>query len=448
LRIENRAVPQEEAVKQEWLVRVLKPARRQGVKNKPQTSRVGCSVLRQVCELIPPHLVPKLARETNVDGKCRSFSAWSHVVALVQAQLSHALSLNDVCDALGVWRTPLRAIRGATPPSRNALSHANRERNWQLAERLFWEVHAHLHTQFPCFAQGQRPEFAWRFRRPIHLVDATVIPLVVNCLDWAKHRRRKAAAKCHVRLGLRTLLPSFAVVDAASEHELTRAPELCAGLKDGEIAVLDKGYLDFDLLHDLHERGVCFVTRAKETQRYRTLKRRKAVPERGIIADEEIKLELAKSEEKYPARLRLVTARVELDGEVRELRFLTNNLQWEASSIADLYRSRWQIEAFFKQIKQNLQLADFLGHNANAVKWQVWIALLVYLLLRFIAWQHQWACSFSRLLTLLRTALWSQRSVGGLLRSCGTASGHFQWLDGPVQSELPQIFSSPVGQPN
>jgi len=418
------------------------------VKNKPQTSRAGCTVLRQVCELIPAHMVPKLARETKVEEKCRSFSAWSHVVALVQAQLSHALSLNDVCDALAVWRTPLRAIRGATPPSRNALSHANRERNWQLAERLFWEVHRHLHTQFPRFAQGQQPQFAWRFRRPIHLVDATVIPLVVNCLDWAKHRRRKAAAKCHVRLGLRTLLPNFAVVDAASEHELTRARELCAGLKDGEIAVLDKGYLDFDLLHDLQKRGVFFVTRAKETQCYRVLARRPVAKERGIIADEEIKLEMPKTKEKYPGALRLVSARVELDGEERELRFLTNNLEWEASSIADLYRSRWQIEAFFKQIKQNLQLADFLGHNANAVKWQVWIALLVYLLLRFIAWQNRWACSFSRLLTLLRTALWSPRLVAQLLRSCGTASGHFQWLDGPVQGEFPQILPSAVGQPN
>lgn len=404
-------------------------------------------MLREVCDLIPAHLVPKLARETEVSGKCRSFSAWSHVVALVHAQLSHALSLNDVCDALTVWRTPLRAIRGATPPSRNALSHANRERNWELAERLFWEMHRHLQAQFPRFAQGSQPQFAWRFRRPIHLVDATVIPLVVNCLDWAKHRRRKAAAKCHVRLGLRTLLPNFAVVDAASEHELTRARELCAGLKDGEIAVLDKGYLDFDLLHDLQQRGVFFVTRAKETQCYRVVARRPAASARGILADEEIKLEMPKTKEKYPATLRLITARVELDGEVRELRFLTNNRDWEASSIADLYRSRWQIEAFFKQIKQNLQLADFLGHNANAVKWQVWIALLVYLLLRFIAWQHRWACSFSRLLTLLRTALWSQRSISQLLRLCGTATGHFQWLDGPVQSEFPQILHSVVGQP-
>jgi len=404
-------------------------------------------VLRQVCELIPTHLVAKLARETRVEAKCRSFSAWSHVVALVQAQLSHALSLNDVCDALGLWRTPLRAIRGATAPSRNALSHANRERNWELAERLFWSVHERLHAEFPRFAAGQRPAFAWRFRRPIHLVDATVIPLVVNCLSWAKHRRRKAAAKCHVRLGLRTLLPNFAVVDAASEHESTRARELCAGLQDGEIAVFDKGYVDFELLHDLHGRGVFFVTRAKETQRYRVVRRRPATEDERIVADERIKLEVPNSQQKYPTALRLVTARVELDGEVRELRFLTNNLEWQAGSIADLYRSRWQIEAFFKQIKQNLQLADFLGHNANAVKWQVWIALLVYLLLRFIAWQNQWSFSFSRLLTMLRAALWMPRRLAELLRKCGTAAGHFQWLDGPIQSEFPEILHSTVGQP-
>jgi len=135
--------------------------------------------------------------------------------------------------------------------------------------------------------------------------------------------------------------------------------------------------------------------------------------------------------------LRRVRARVALDGEERELVFLTNNLTWSASSVAELYRCRWQIEAFFKQIKQTLQLADFLGHSANAVKWQVWMALLVYVLLRFQAWRSRWKHSFARLLTLLRAGLWQRRDLAQLLRRYGTAAGHFAWLAPARQGWLP-----------
>jgi hypothetical protein len=163
-------------------------------KTTKQPSRRHATVLRQLVELIPSYLVPKLARAHGVDEQARTFSPWSHVVALLYAQLSHALSLNDVCDALRLWVTPLRAVRGATPPSRNNLSHANKTRDCALAEQLFWQTLAHLQHTFPAFGRGPTKGLAWRFRRCIHVVDATVIQLVASCLDWAKHRRRIAAA--------------------------------------------------------------------------------------------------------------------------------------------------------------------------------------------------------------------------------------------------------------
>ena len=126
--------------------------------------------------------------------------------------------------------------------------------------------------------------------------------------------------------------------------------------------------------------------------------------------------------------------------------FLTNNLTWSAQTIADLYRCRWSIEVFFKELKQTLQLADFLGHNANAVKWQVWMALLVYVLLRFQAWRSQWAHSFSRLLTVLRAALWLPRDVGELLRRYGTADGDYRVLDPSRQAALPGFEAYLMGQ--
>ena len=160
---------------------------------KPTASKL--SVLGQLCNLIPPHLVSKLARETGVDSMARSFSAWSHVVSMLFAQPTHAVGLNDVCDALGLYSGPLSALRGATAPSRNNLSHANKCRDAALAERLFWSELEHLQKLSPGFAVGRRGKgLARRFRRVIHVVDSSTIALIAFCIDWAKHRRRKAAA--------------------------------------------------------------------------------------------------------------------------------------------------------------------------------------------------------------------------------------------------------------
>jgi len=223
------------------------------VKNKKQPSRRQATVLRQLVELIPSYLVPKLARVHGVDRRARTFSPWSHVVALLYAQMAHALSLNDVCDALRLWATPLRALRGASAPSRNNLSHANKTRDCAMAEDLFWKVLGHLQGTFPAFGRGPTKGLAWRFHRTIHVVDATVIQLVASCLDWAKHRRRKAAAKCHLRLSLRSLLPGFVVIDTAREHDSRRARQLCAGLREGEIVLFDKGYYELAHFQELEE---------------------------------------------------------------------------------------------------------------------------------------------------------------------------------------------------
>jgi hypothetical protein len=415
-------------------------------KNSKPPSHRHATVLRQLVELIPSHLVPKLARVHGVDAQARTFSPWSHVVTLLYAQLAHALSLNDVCDALRLWSTPLRALRGASPPSRNNLSHANKTRDAALAEAVFWQVLGHLQSTFPAFGRGPTKGLAWRFRRTIHVVDATVIQLVASCLDWAKHRRRKAAAKCHLRLSLRSLLPGFVVIDTAREHDSRRARQLCAGLQAGEIVLFDKGYYELAHFQELAQRGVFFVTRAKDNLACRVKKRRPRGQDPRVLRDELIVLKGHYARRDYPGVLRRVTARVELDGEKRIMVFLTNNLEWSGGSVADLYRCRWQIEVFFKQIKQTLQLADFLGNNANAVKWQVWMALLVYVLLRFQAWRSGWTHSFSRLLTLLRAALWLPRDIGALLQRCGTAGGRWGTLAPPCQSELPGFAVHLMGQ--
>ena len=403
-------------------------------RHKPTASKF--SLLRQLCNFIPSHLVPRLARETGVEGQARTFSPWSHVVSLLYAQLTHSLGLNDVCDALRLHSGPLSALRGATPPPKNTLSHANRRRDPQMAERLFWAVLEHLQTLQPAFGGNRRPKFAFRFKRLIHVVDSTTIQLMARSLDWAKHRRRKAAAKCHVRLDLQTFLPRCAIVATAGEHDNRRSRELCANVQAGEIIIFDKAYLDFAHLADLSRREVFWVTRARDNLQCRVARKFQVEAKDNILRDDLITLTIPVVHAVYPVALRRVTAHVEVEGELREMVFLTNNVTWSAQTIADLYRCRWSIEVFFKELKQTLQLADFLGHSANAVKWQVWTALLAYVLLRFCAHLGQWGHSFIRLFALIRSALWQNWELRSLLEVYGTAGGGGRFLGTPQQAYL------------
>lgn len=404
-------------------------------KSTPTVSKY--TLLKQLCNLIPQYLVPKLARLSGNDEQERSFSSWSQVVALMFAHLTHALGLNDVCDALRMHRGPLAAIRGATPPSRNNFSHANRHRDPSLAEDLFWKMLAHLQSLTPSFGRGHAVRgYLRRFRRAIHIVDSTTLELVVQCIDWAKHRRRKAAAKCHLRLDLQSFLPRFAIVGSAGEADNRRARALCVGLRAGEIVIFDKGYVDFAHFWELTQRLILWVTRAKDDLAYRVVKR---LPNKDprIVRDDLVVLKVKVSRRDYPQRLRRVVARVVVDGVEREMVFLTNQFEWSAWTVAELYRCRWQIEVFFKEIKQTLQLCDFLGHSEHAVRWQVWIGLLVHLLLRYLRWVSGWGHSFTRLFTVVRAALWRCWDLRELLESFGTAGGSYRMLGQPEQAYLP-----------
>ncbi len=399
-------------------------------------TRSQFTILRQICKLIPRDEATRIARKTGAEDKARTFSTWSHVVSLLHAQLSHSIGLNDLCDSLQLHSGPLSTV-GATPPSRNGLSTANRERPAEMAEQLFWSVLGHLGKLSPRFIAGRSRGRAFRFKMPIHVVDSTVLELVANNMDWAQHRRRKAAAKTHLRLNLQSVLPGFVIVDTADEHDNVRAREVCAGVQSGEIVLFDKGYVDFAHLRDLDRRGVFWVTRAKENMACDVVEAMPLSSDPKILRDEIVILR--NPNKPAPELMRRVFALVEVDGEEREMTFLTNNLKWSPRSVADLYRCRWQIEVFFKQIKQTLQLADFLGNNANAVRWQVWMALLVYLLLRYLSHLSRWAQSFTRLFTIIRAVLWSKLDLSDLLKCYGTAGGSFRHLAQPEQAYFPSF---------
>ena len=393
------------------------------------------AIFRQVCELIPPHLVPTLARAHGI--RSRAITPWSHIVSMLYAQFTHAIGLNDVADALRANRALMGSIRGAEPPSRNGLSHANKTRTPKMAEDLFWAVLEHLEALHPGFGGVKFRRLPRRFKKTVHVLDSTTIKLFANCMDWAKHRRRKAAAKLHLRLNLESFLPAFAVVDSAKGHDSTKAHELCAGLKAGEIVVFDMAYITYAHLFDLTERGIFWVSRVKESMQLRCVKRLIKEPAGNILRDDIVLVLNPGKREDYPKRMRRIVALVEVDGEQREMTFFTNNFEWAASSICDLYKARWNIETFFKQIKQTLHLGDFLGHSRKAIEWQTWTALLMYVLLRFLHTCSKWGHSFTRLFTCLRSVLWQRRHLLDYLRSYGTAGGAFRMQWAPHQAFLP-----------
>jgi len=245
---------------------------------------------------------------------------------------------------------------------------------------------------------------------------------------------RNAAAKLHLTLNLQTFLPTIAIVEEASHHDSIRARELCAPLREGEITVSDKAYVDFKHLFELDERGIFWVTRAKDNMSYTIMEELPADAEQGIIHDQIIVLNTDKTQKAFPKQLRMVIARVEINGQEVEMAFITNNFKWAPSSVAGLYQSRWGIEVFFKQLKQTLKLSGFIGYSKKAIQWQVWAALLAWLLSRYAAFVSGWKHSFSRLMALLRSYAWDKFDLGELLQFHGTAGGLPRMVAEPGQA--------------
>jgi hypothetical protein len=448
----------------------MKTKNRDRKSTKP--ARHKFAVFGQLIKLIPPGLIHSAAREHGLEGHVRGFSVLSHLASMMFLQLASLISLNDICDWMRLKAASLLSF-GVTPPSRNNLSHANKTRNAAFAESLFWKTLAHLSHAAPEF-QRRRPggksrkghgARLHRFKAKISAVDSTTLELWANCMDWAKHRRRKAAAKMHLRLGLNSFLPEFAVVDTAKEHDNKRAREVCSGLEAGEIVIFDKAYVDFAHLRDLDKRGVKWVTRAKSNMKYRRVRKNpltKSQKAAGIVRDETVRLTGVNFAADFKGwTFRLVEAWVEVDEEMRLMTFITNGTAWSPRSVCDLYKARWEIEVFFKQVKQTLQLSSFVGYSANALRWQVWTALLVYTLLRFMGFLSAWGHSFTRLFAVARAALWERLDLLALLKSYGTAGGSFKMLGKPppwqpilkgmegffAAEERPAIPKRPRGRP-
>ena len=428
-----------------------------GVKKQTQNTTERITVFGQFCKLIPKYSLAKVCAELNKEGikiAARAFSIWSHIVSMIYCHMAHCISLNDICDGLQNFKGNLNDIRNATAPHRNTLSHANRTRDIALIKKLFWktvEYYQQTHPNF--FTQGARSYFRLprRFKRAIRAIDSTTIELIAKCMDWAKHRKHKAAAKVHVALDLISFIPIRVVTDSANHHDGSYMSELCGNMKSGDIAVMDRAYVDYKQLDTLTEQGVFWVTRSKSNMKVKVIrelnKGRKNTPQEGkephypiILKDEEVELTGKTSHKRYPRSFRHVSAIV-LDSNGKEITvsFLSNNMEWAASSICDLYRCRWGIETFFKEIKQTLQIRTFVGFSRNAIEWQVWSALLTYLLMRIMAFLSEWKRDFRHFFTLMKGALWAKRSVNLIVSRYGTAEETPPLEEAQLTPDLPGI---------
>ena len=387
------------------------------LKTPPATATKTLSpILKQLVRLIPTCLVNEAAKECAVIS--RSFTPWSHIFALLFQQITRCDSLNGVCDTAKVYASEWTRMRGAEIPHRNTFSNANRRRNPEMGEKLYWKLLQHFETISPDFAAHKYTGYLARFKnRVLKALDSSTIRLTLNCFDWARHRREKAAAKMHMTLNIGNRMPSLVIVEEASHHDSARAQDAIAELKPGDVLMADRAYTDFKFMHSLSEKGVFFVMRQKANFLFEVVSESSvetvADNKPGeaavkVLSDEKVRPATKKSQGIYTTgdgSLRRVTAMVEYDGKKHKMSFLTNNFEWSARTIAELYRSRWSIELFFKELKQTCQLQDFIGYNENAVKWQIWIGLLVHLLYRYLYFLSSWKNSFSRLAGIVRTCV-------------------------------------------
>ena len=360
------------------------------------------TVFSQILKLIPRHEFESLARKHHQGRKLRKMTRWSQFVSLGLAQLAGRASLRDVVSNLKAQAGKLYHL-GCGSVNRSSLARINEQQPHSLYEALFGKLLAR------CQALGPRHRF--RFKNTLYSLDASTIDLCLSVFPWAKFRTTKGAVKLHVGLDHDGYLPAFVQITEGRVHEVNLARKL--DLPGGSIVVFDRGYTDYAWYNHLNSEGIYFVTRQKTNACYTVIKRHAVSRTSGITSDQTIRLSGAKADQ-CPIRLRRIGYRDPDTG--KHYVFLTNAFQLSASTIAAIYRERWQIELFFKWIKQNLKIKSFLGTSRNAVMTQIWVAMCMYLLLAYIRFMSKLGLGMQQILRLLQLNLFDRRDLNALLR--------------------------------
>jgi putative transposase len=350
-------------------------------------------------KLIPRHHFGKLETEHGTGRKARSFTRWSQLVHLLSMQLTARVSLRDGVSSLKARIKSLYHL-GVKPVARSTFADANHQRPASFFEALFGLMYRRC--------QPLAPKHKFRFKNKLFSLDATVVSLCLTLFPWAAFRRTKGGIKLHTLLDHDGYLPAFVAVSPAREPDIKKARSL--SLPKGSIVVEDLGYTDYAWYAQLTAQKIFFVTRQKRNARYEVLERRKVNYNQGLLSDQTIRLTGAKAQE-CPVPLRRITYCDAATG--RRYVFLTNHFQLAAKTIADIYKERWQIEIFFRFIKQNLKIKAFIGNSENAVLTQIYAALIVYLLLCYLKFQCNLSITLQNCirilqLNLFRTCTWQE----------------------------------------
>lgn len=374
----------------------------------------GTSLFGQIMMHVNRLGFQRLVLKYGADKHAKGFSAWHQCVSMLYCHLARATSLREICGGLATVTGKISHLGLNSAPKRSTLSYANAHKPWELYRDLFLA----LSDQCTSMWHGKRP---FRFKNKLFSMDATVIDLCATMFPWAKYRQTKGAVKVHMLLDHDGYLPVFAHITDGNTHEVNVARDWAARQRfpQDSIVVFDRGYVDFALFADWHAQGVWFVTRLKDNIAYEVLDSN-AVPKSGrILRDELIVLTGQKAGNLPLPDFRRIVVWDEVNQ--REIVLLTNHLRFAASTVADIYKDRWQIETFFKTIKQHLRIKTFVGTSPNALKIQIWTALCAILLLKYLKFLSAFTWSLSNLIALLRPNLFTYRDLQA-------------WLDNPFET--------------
>lgn len=376
------------------------------------------SCFAQVLSLVDRNDFARAVIDRRGERGAKGFSCWDQFVSMLFCQMGGANSLREICGGLATAMGKLVHLGMDQAPARSTLAYANEHRPWQMYEDTFYSVLRR------CRELAATKKRKFRFKNPLLSLDASVIDLCLSVFDWARFRRTKGAIKLHLLLDHQGCLPCWALVTDGKKHEVKVAQRL--SFAPGTIVAMDRGYNDYSLFSSWTEAGVFFVTRAKHNMVYEVIEDR-VVPERGnVLSDETIRLTGPGAAQRCPHPLRRIVVWDEENE--REIVLLTNIFHLAASTVAAIYKERWQIELFFKALKQYLKVKTFVGTSENAVKTQIWIALIAILLLKFLRLRSSWTWSLSNLAALLRFNLLTYRDL-------------WAWLDDPFH--IPPLIPQP-----
>ena len=378
--------------------------------------KFNTSLFSQILQVVPRVSFCRLVYECGAERHAKGFSSWDQFVAMLFCQLAQSKSLREISDGLAVTCGKLSHLGLRTAPAKSTLSYVNAHRPWQLYQNAFFHLRDFCHNESP----GKKKKF--RFKNKLLSLDSTTIDLCLSLFPWADFRQTKGAVKLHMLLDHDGYLPDFAVITDGKTTDVTTARHFT--LPAGSIVAIDRGYCDFELFSQWTNSGVFFVTRLKGNAAYEVIENHHVPQHSNVFADQIIRFTGLKTSIRYPGLLRRVAVWDKENQRVIEL--LTNHLCFGATTIGAIFRDRWEIELFFKVLKQHLKIKTFVGTSPNALKTQIWTALIAVLLLKYLQFRSKCNLPLCRLVALLRLNLFSYRNL-------------WDWLDDPFETppELP-----------